>query len=82
MKQSERQHAELSQDTQLAFRVGVNLGEVIHDRDDIYGDGVNVSARIQELAEPGGVCISGTAFDHVDGKVEHVFDDLGHRGPP
>lgn len=61
------------------FRIGVNLGEVIHDRDDIYGDGVNISARIQELAEPGGVCISGVAFEQVKGQIDHVFDDLGHQ---
>jgi hypothetical protein len=55
------------------------LGEIIHDRDDIYGDGVNVSARIQELAKPGGICISGTVFEQIDGKVDYDFDDLGHQ---
>jgi adenylate cyclase len=63
----------------LAFRVGVNLSEVIRDRDDIYGEGVNESARIQELAQPGGVCISGTVFEQANGKVDHIFDDLGHQ---
>ena len=78
-RQMSTQNAELVEDDRLEFRVGVNLGEVIHDRDDIYGDGVNVAARIQELAEPGGVCISGTVYEQVTGKVDQEFDDLGHR---
>ncbi len=72
-------NAELAEGERLEFRVGVNLGEVIHDRDDIYGDGVNLSARLQELAEPGGVCVSGTVYEQVQGKVEHAFEDLGHQ---
>jgi hypothetical protein len=72
-------NAELAEDERLEFRIGVNLGEVIHDRDDIYGDGVNLAARIQELAEPGGICISGTVYEQVAGKVDQTFDDLGHR---
>ncbi len=79
-RQMATQNAWLAEkDQRLEFRVGVNLGEVIHDRDDIYGDGVNLAARIQELAEPGGVCISGTVYEQVIGKVEHIFDDLGHQ---
>jgi adenylate cyclase len=72
-------NAGLGEKERLEFRVGVNLGEVIHDRDDIYGDGVNLAARIQELAEPGGICISGTVYELVHGKVEHTFDDIGYR---
>ena len=73
------QNAWLAEDQRLQFRVGVNLGEVIHDRDDIYGDGVNISTRIQELAEPGGICISSAVYEQVNGKVDYVFDDLGHQ---
>lgn len=69
----------LAENERLEFRVGVNLGEIIHDRGDIYGDGVNLAARIQELADPGGVCVSGTVYEQVQGKVESAFDDLGHR---
>ena len=72
-------NADLAEDERLEFRIGVNLGEVIHDRDDIYGDDVNLAARIQELAEPGGVCISGTVYEQVAGKVDQTFDDLGHH---
>ena len=78
-RQMSARNVELAEDERLAFRIGVNLGEVIHDRDDIYGDGVNLAARIQELAEPGGVCISGTVYEQVTGKVDQMFDDLGHR---
>ncbi len=72
-------NAGLSEEERLEFRIGVNLGEVIPDRDDIYGDDVNLAARIQELAEPGGICISGTVYEQVHGKVEQTFDDLGYR---
>ena len=72
-------NAGLSKEERLEFRIGVNLGEVIHDRDDIYGDDVNLAARIQELAEPGGICISGTVYEQVHEKVEQTFDDLGYR---
>lgn len=78
-RQMSARNAGLSEEERLEFRIGVNLGEVIHDRDDIYGDDVNLAARIQELAEPGGLCISGTVYEQVHGKVEQTFDDLGYR---
>jgi TolB-like protein/class 3 adenylate cyclase/Tfp pilus assembly protein PilF len=61
----------------LIFRIGINLGDVIIDGDDIYGDGINVAARLEGIAVPGGVCISGTVFDHVRGKLDAGFEDLG-----
>ena len=61
----------------IDFRIGVNLGDIIIDGDDIYGDGVNLAARIQELAEPGGVALSAVAHDQVEGKVEAAFADAG-----
>ena len=78
-RQMYEQSADVPEEERFQFRVGVNLGEVIHDRDDIYGDGVNLAARIQELAEPGGVCVSGAVYEQVVGKIDQVFDDLGHR---
>ena len=63
----------------IVFRVGVNLGDVIIEGDDIYGDGVNVAARLQELAERGGVYISGTVFEQVDGKIDQQFSDMGNQ---
>ena len=69
----------VSDDKRLQFRIGVNLGEVIVDRDDIYGDGVNVAARLESLAEPGGVCVSATVFDQVKGKLDFSFQDMGEQ---
>lgn len=77
--QMQARNEALPEDNRLEFRIGVNLGEVIHDRDDIYGDGVNLAARIQELAHPGGVCITSTVYEQVRGKVEQNFKDMGHH---
>ena len=71
--------AEAAEALRIALRIGVNLGDVIVEGSDLYGDGVNVAARLEALAEPGGVCVSGTVFDHVDGKVELDFADLGEQ---
>ena len=57
--------------------MGINLGDVIGEGTDIYGDGVNIAARLEALAEPGGICISGNLFDEVRGKVAATFEDLG-----
>ena len=78
-RQMSARNADLAEDSRLEFRVGVHLGEVIHDRGDIYGDDVNIAARIQDLAEPGGVCVSAAVHEQVRGKLDSVFDDLGHR---
>ena len=64
---------------QIRFRIGVNLGDVIVEGDDIYGDGVNIAARLEAMAEPGGICISGTAFDHAVHKVDVGFAGLGEN---
>ncbi len=66
-----------SADRRIAFRIGINIGDIIVDDDDIYGDGVNVAARLERLAEAGGICISQTVFNHVKNKVNLVFEDLG-----
>jgi TolB-like protein/class 3 adenylate cyclase/Flp pilus assembly protein TadD len=63
----------------LRFRIGLNLGDIIIEEGDIYGDGVNVAARLQAIAEPGGVCLSGTVFEHVSGRVDIVVDDRGEQ---
>jgi adenylate cyclase len=63
----------------LQFRIGVNLGDVMHQDGDIYGNGVNVAARLEGLAEPGGICISGTVQGEVRGKLDLAFEDLGEQ---
>jgi class 3 adenylate cyclase/TolB-like protein len=70
---------ELDEDKRLLFRIGLNLGEVIVDRNDIYGDGVNVAARLESLAVPGGICVSESVFQQVQDKVEAGFDDIGDQ---
>lgn len=72
-------NSEVAEQERLEFRIGVNLGEVIHDRDDIYGTGVNLAARIQELADSGGICVSSTVFEQIQGNVDCTFEDLGHH---
>lgn len=65
---------------QVVFRVGINLGEVLFDDSDIYGDGVNVAARLEALAEPGGICVSSEVYGQVEGRLNLAFEDLGeHR---
>jgi adenylate cyclase len=61
----------------IVLRIGVNLGDVIVEGSDLYGDGVNIAARLESIAEPGGVIVSGTAFDHIKSKLKVGFDDLG-----
>ena len=68
---------EVAEDQRIRFRVGVNLGDVIIEGDDIYGDGVNIAARLEGLARPGGIVISGTAFDHARSKAQAGFRSLG-----
>jgi adenylate cyclase len=71
--------AERNTEEPIKLRIGVNLGDIIIEGSDIYGDGVNVAARIQEMANPGGIYISGAAYEQIKRKVEHRFDDLGYR---
>ena len=68
---------DVPEDERLLFRVGINLGDVIVDRNDIFGDGVNVAARLESLAEPGGICISGMVERQVRGKLDVGFEDMG-----
>ena len=68
---------ELPEERKMVFRIGVNLGDVVEEKDRIYGDGVNIAARLESICEGGGVCISGTAFEHVENKLDFEFEDLG-----
>jgi len=70
-------NAELADDMQMWFRIGINVGDVMVDNGDLFGDGVNVAARLEGLAEKGGICISGSTFDQVKNKLSIAFDDIG-----
>ena len=72
-------NAELPEQNRIDFRVGINLGDIIVEGDDIHGDGVNVASRLEGLCKPGEVYISGTVYDHTAGKLAAVFDDLGEQ---
>jgi len=72
-------NAELPEDRKMEFRIGVNLGDVIHEEDRIYGDGVNVAARVESLADPGGICVSGTVFDQIESKLPLGYEFLGEQ---
>jgi len=63
----------------MRFRIGINLGDVIHDETRIYGDGINIAARLEALADPGGVLVSNTVYDQVRGKLPFTFEDVGER---
>ena len=67
------------EDGRIGFRVGINVGDVIVEPSDIFGDGVNIAARLESIAEPGGICISASAYDHIQGKVAAEFADLGEQ---
>ena len=67
------------EERRIVFRVGVNIGDVIVEHHDIFGDGVNIAARLESIAEPGGICISSAAYDQVRGKVGVEFADLGEQ---
>ncbi len=71
--------SQVSEDRALRFRIGVNLGDVMVRGNDIYGDGVNVAARLEGMAEPGSVLVSRTVFNHAKGKVPATFEDLGEQ---
>ena len=72
-------NAEQPADQRIEFRIGINLGDVIVEEYDIFGDGVNVAARLEALAQPGGICISGTVYDQIRDKLAHRFDDMGEQ---
>jgi pimeloyl-ACP methyl ester carboxylesterase len=78
-KELKRRNADLHENRKMEFRIGVNLGDVIEEGQQIFGDGVNIAARLESLAESGGVCISGTAYDQVEGKLGLTYEHLGEQ---
>ncbi len=76
-KKLETENGKLPDNRRMNFRIGINLGDIIHKDDRIYGDGVNIAARLENLADPGGICISRGVYEHVEGKLDIGFSDLG-----
>ena len=78
-KEINARNTELAENRRMQFRIGVNLGDVIEEEDRIYGDGVNIAARLEGLAEAGGICVSGTAFDQVKSKLSLGYKFVGKQ---
>ncbi len=73
----ERENAGREQDAQIRYRIGINIGDIVLEDGDIFGDGVNIAARLQEFAEPGGICLAGSTLEHVKGKLDLLIQPLG-----
>jgi TolB-like protein len=78
-RELQTRNAELPENRRMEFRIGINLGDVIDEEDRIYGDGVNIAARLEALADPGGICISKTAFDQIETKLPLGYEFLGEQ---
>src|SRR5580698_11269499 len=74
-----RQNADVSPELRIEFRIGIHVGDIIIDDNDIFGHGVNIAARLEGIADPGGVCISDDAHRQIRGKIEIAFDDIGEQ---
>ena len=72
-------NAELAENRRMVFRIGINLGDVVEEGDRIYGDGINIAARIEGLAEGGGICISGTVYDSIKNKLFLGYESMGEQ---
>ena len=75
----DERNLQVPESRRMRFRIGINLGDVIHDETRIYGDGINIAARLEALAPPGGVLVSNTVHDQVRGKLPFTFEDVGER---
>lgn len=74
-----RRNADVPDGRRIEFRIGINLGDIIFEDDDIYGDGVNIAARVEQLADIGGICVTAAVHGQVDGRLDVVFEDLGEK---
>ena len=74
-----KRNADLAPDRRIEFRIGINFGDIVINDDDMWGDGVNVAARLEALAEPGGICVSGRVQEDVQGKLDVDFEDAGEQ---
>ena len=72
-------NAELPENLKMHFRIGVNLGDVVEEGERIYGDGINIAARVESLADGGGICISGTVYDQIENRLPFTYEFLGEK---
>ena len=72
-------NVEIPEERRMEFRIGINLGDVIEEGERIYGDGVNIAARVEGLAEAGGICISGTVYDQIENRLSLEYEFIGER---
>src|SRR5207245_10072718 len=78
-RQVEARNAALPLSRRMRFRIGINLGDVIVEGERVYGDGVNIAARLESLADGGGICLSGTAYDQIEGKLPFSYEFTGEH---
>src|SRR5438105_2896204 len=74
-----KRNADMEADRRMQYRIGINLGDVVYDETRIYGDGVNVAARLEGIARPGGICLSSKVYEDVRGKVQLAYEDMGEQ---
>src|SRR6202030_1588277 len=74
-----KRNATIPTDKRVEFRMGINVGDIVVEDGDIFGDGVNVAARLEAIAEPGGICVSGRVQEDAAGKLDIAFEDLGEQ---
>jgi len=74
-----RRNSDVPADRRIEFRIGINLGDIIFEDGDVFGDGVNIAARVEQLAEVGGICVTAAVHNQVDGRLEAAFEDLGEK---
>src|ERR1700755_1346492 len=72
-------NVDIPETKRIEFRIGIHVGDIIIDDNDIFGDGVNIAARLEGIADPGGICISDDAHRQIRGKTEIAYDDMGHQ---
>ena len=72
-------NANTPQEKRIDFRIGINVGDMIIDSGDVFGDGVNIAARLEAIAEPGGICVSGRVQEDTQGRVDVAFEDQGEQ---
>jgi adenylate cyclase len=74
-----RRNADVEPDHRMRFRIGINIGDIIIEDGDVFGDGVNVAARLQQLAEPGGICVSGAVYDQLGSRIDVQLEHMGEQ---